>query len=117
MIGAYGITGYTGRLVAAVLDRPVVARALDRLIGWAPAGPRDADRARGRSYAWGEARDPSGAVVRARLEGPEAYDFTAQTAVTLADHVARGEAPPGFQTPAGAFGPTVVDAPNVRWLP
>lgn len=97
-----------------LLDRPIVQRLLDALVARAPEGPSDAERAKGRSYVWGEARDGAGHTAVVRLEGPEAYEFTVQTAVEVAARVARGEARPGFQTPAGMFGPSIVEADNVR---
>jgi short subunit dehydrogenase-like uncharacterized protein len=97
-----------------LLDQPIVQRILTALVARAPEGPSDAERAKGRSYVWGEVRDDGGRRAVACLEGPEAYEFTAQTAVDIAARVARGEARPGFQTPAGMFGASIVEADNVR---
>jgi saccharopine dehydrogenase (NAD+, L-lysine-forming) len=43
------------------------------------------------------------------LRGPDAYDFTARTAVECA-RLALAGAPAGLQTPATAFGPDLVRA-------
>jgi short subunit dehydrogenase-like uncharacterized protein len=40
----------------------------------------------------------------ARLHTPEAYQTTALTALAAVEKVLAGEAAPGFQTPAKAFG-------------
>ncbi len=69
-----------------------------------PAGPSAEERARGRSDLWGEACDPAGRRVVSRLHGPEGYLLTARAALALVGRVLAGEAPPGFQTPARAFG-------------
>jgi short subunit dehydrogenase-like uncharacterized protein len=97
-----------------LLDRPGVQRGLAALLARVRAGPDETQRARGRSYVWGEARDDGGRTVVVRLQGPEAYDFTARTAAILAARVARGEAAAGFQTPAGAFGAGVVEEAGAR---
>ncbi len=50
------------------------------------------------------ARHENGRVAESCLQTPEAYTFTAQSAVAIAERVAAGEAKPGFQTPAALFG-------------
>jgi len=44
----------------------------------------------------------------ARLHGPEGYTFTRLTALAAVEKVLSGDAPPGFQTPAKAYGPDFV---------
>jgi short subunit dehydrogenase-like uncharacterized protein len=82
----------------------LLAAAVDRFV----AGPDADERAAGRAFVWGEARvEADGAVVDAvtsRLETPETYALTADTAVAAARRVLAGGAGPGFATPAGAFG-------------
>jgi short subunit dehydrogenase-like uncharacterized protein len=68
------------------------------------AGPSDAQRARGRSLFWAEAEDPTGKRVLSRMSGPEGYRLTAMTAVGIVHRVLDGPSPPGFQTPARAYG-------------
>jgi saccharopine dehydrogenase (NAD+, L-lysine-forming) len=53
---------------------------------------------------WASVRDERGQTIEKRLRGPEAYSFTARTAVMAAERVLNGTAPPGYQTPATAFG-------------
>jgi short subunit dehydrogenase-like uncharacterized protein len=110
--------------VAAPLGRRVAAR-LSRYFGWLLAtgavqrfmkrriragapGPSATERAVGKTYLWGEATDDAGGRVVSRLIGPEGYTFTALTAVEVVQRVLAGEAPPGFQTPAKAYGPDIV---------
>jgi short subunit dehydrogenase-like uncharacterized protein len=77
-------------------------------------GPDAARRAQATSQVWGEARDESGSRRAARLQAPEAYTLTALTAVAAVERVLRGEAPPGFQTPATAYGADfILEIPGV----
>jgi short subunit dehydrogenase-like uncharacterized protein len=77
-------------------------------------GPDAARRAQATSQVWGEARDESGNRRAARLQAPEAYTLTALTAVAAVERVLRGEAPPGFQTPATAYGADfILEVPGV----
>jgi short subunit dehydrogenase-like uncharacterized protein len=69
-----------------------------------PAGPSDAQRARGRSELWGEATDAAGKRVEATLVTPEGYTLTAMTALDIAKRIAKGEVTRGFATPSKAFG-------------
>ena len=72
--------------------------------GVLPPGPTDAERARDRSSILVEVESSYG-VARARIETPEAYEFTAATATRILQEVLGGRHTPGFQTPAGMFGP------------
>lgn len=84
--------------------RPLL-RLPEMLLGDGPSAPQ---RAAATRVIVAEARDASGQVVRARLTTPEAYDFTTAAALLVARRVLRGEWRPGFQTPAGMYGPDVV---------
>ena len=67
-------------------------------------GPTAEDRASGRVYLWGEARNAAGKKVSAALDVPEGYDFTVLAALACAERVLAGEVPPGCWTPSKAFG-------------
>lgn len=72
-------------------------------------GASESALARSSTQVWGEARDAAGSVVRSRLDGPEgAVVWTTRAALAVVRRVLAGEAPPGCQTPAGAFGPDLV---------
>jgi short subunit dehydrogenase-like uncharacterized protein len=73
-----------------------------------PPGPNDAERARGKSFVWGEATNEAGQTARARLQGPEGYTLTAMTALAIIGKVLAGEAPVGFQTPSRAYGADLI---------
>jgi short subunit dehydrogenase-like uncharacterized protein len=92
-------------LVQSLLTKPslrdLVQGALDR----ASPGPSEEARRRGSAIVFGEARDASGRRVRSKIVTPEGYTLTAHAALHVAQKVLAGEAPPGFHTPASAFGP------------
>jgi short subunit dehydrogenase-like uncharacterized protein len=73
-----------------------------------PEGPTAQQRADGGRAFVAEARDAQGRRVRSRLRTPEAYSFTAATAVAVVERVLHGDLRAGFQTPAGAYGPDFV---------
>ncbi len=99
--------------------RPLLAlgpvRALLRhLVRTGRTGPDDETRARGWTRLWGEVAAPDGARAVSRLKGPEGYTLTVQAALACVEHVLRGDAPPGYQTPATAYGPDLVlEVPGV----
>lgn len=95
----------------ARLARPVFRwQALRRLMRrFVLPGASEAALARSSTQVWGEARDDAGGVVRSRLDGPEgAVVWTSRSALAVVRRVLAGEAPVGFQTPAGAFGAELV---------
>lgn len=73
-----------------------------------PGGPSDEERARGRTYMWGEATDEAGNRIEARQRGMEGYTLTALTALNIAVKVCDGKFKPGFQTPAGCYGADLI---------
>jgi short subunit dehydrogenase-like uncharacterized protein len=86
------------------LGSSFVQDRLKRRIRAGPPGPTEAKRARTRSVVWGEVTDAAGDKAQARLEGPEAYTWTVHTALAVVQRALAGAAPPGFQTPATAYG-------------
>lgn len=94
--------------LAPLTSSRVFQEFLKRRIRSGPAGPSDAERARGLSLLWGEVEDPSGARCVSRLCTPEGYSLTAQTALLIVERVLAGDAPPGFQTPSLAYGKDLI---------
>ncbi|HEV2914286.1 MAG TPA: saccharopine dehydrogenase NADP-binding domain-containing protein [Pyrinomonadaceae bacterium] len=92
------------RPLGSLLAAAPVQRFLKNRIKAQPPGPSPAERARGKSFVWGEVADDSGHVKRSRLSGPEGYTLTAMTALAVVERVMAGEAPKGFQTPSLAYG-------------
>jgi short subunit dehydrogenase-like uncharacterized protein len=98
-----------------LLGSAVVQRYLKRRIRATPPGPSDEERRRGWSLLWGEVSDDTGRQAVSRLRGPEGYTLTVLTSLAVLDRVLSGQAPPGFQTPASAYGPDfVLEIPSVE---
>ncbi|HEY7328824.1 MAG TPA: saccharopine dehydrogenase NADP-binding domain-containing protein [Gemmataceae bacterium] len=86
-----------------------------RRIQAGPPGPSDEERARGRTYLWGEVEDGQGRRMVSRLRGPEGYTFTVLTALAAMMRVLSSDAPAGYQTPSLAYGPDfVLEVPGVE---
>lgn len=81
---------------------------LKNLIKRLPAGPNEAELTKGATRVWGEVTDGNGQRAVARLHGPEAYLFTALTALAVVKRVLTGEIAAGFQTPSQMYGPDFV---------
>jgi short subunit dehydrogenase-like uncharacterized protein len=92
------------RLLGPLLATAPIQRLLKAHIRAGAAGPTAEQRRRGRSLLWGQARDQAGRVVVSRMQTPDGYELTRLTAVAIAERALRGDAPAGFQTPAGAYG-------------
>ena len=62
-------------------------------------------RAKTSTHVWGEVEDDQGRKAVSRLHGPEAgVVWTSRAALAAVQKVLAGRAPPGFQTPALAYG-------------
>ncbi len=93
------------RWLAPLLRTSFVQRRLLAGIAKGPAGPSDAERARGISRFTCEVRHPDGRVAVSRLRGPEGYTMTVATALLVLESFAAGAVPAvGFTTPSRAFG-------------
>ncbi|MDS0281345.1 saccharopine dehydrogenase family protein [Haloarcula onubensis] len=95
-------------LVTPLLSLPPVRTGLQWLIEQTTEGPDADERERGESYVWGEATTADGERVVSRLRGPHTYALTVETALATARRALDGDAPVGFQTPAGAYGPDLI---------
>jgi short subunit dehydrogenase-like uncharacterized protein len=95
-------------LIAPVLASSPVQKFLKARLQAGSPGPNAEERARGKSLVWGEAEDDAGGHVVSRLNTPEGYSLTAESALAIARRVDAGGAKPGFQTPSLAFGPDFV---------
>jgi short subunit dehydrogenase-like uncharacterized protein len=71
-------------------------------------GAGEEARKAARSYVWGKAWNSKGEVVQALLTAPDGYTLTALAALTITKKVLDGNWQPGFQTPAGLYGPDLV---------
>jgi short subunit dehydrogenase-like uncharacterized protein len=93
----------------ALLGRPAGRALARRLVERLPAGPGERGAARGRTRIWAQAEDDAGGRATARLSGPQAQLFTARAALWVAQRVLAGRLRVGFQTPASAYGPDLLD--------
>ena len=94
--------------------RPIFASR--RVQGWLARriaakvqGPSAAFRRQHRTWVWGEARSPSGAVVTARVETANPYDVTVEGVLLAVEHLLAGKSPPGFITPSRLLGNRCVE--------
>jgi short subunit dehydrogenase-like uncharacterized protein len=96
------------RFLRPLLASSAVQSFLTRRVRAGAPGPTAEQRGRGRTVVWGEVTDKAGGRAVSRLYGPEGYTFTTLTALAAVEKVLSGDAPPGFQTPAKAYGPDFV---------
>jgi len=121
---AFYSTGIPNIEVYTVLPRANLKMLkLSRYLGWLLAtkpvqsylqkqipagGPSDEERAKGKTYLWGDASDESGNKVEARLQTVEGYTLTALTALRIAGKILDGNFCAGFQTPAKCYGADLI---------
>ena len=77
---------------------------LMRAVNFLPSGSSPAQRARAYAVVWAQVSASGHQHLSARLTTPEAYEFTARSAIQAVERVLKGDFKPGFQTPAMAFG-------------
>jgi short subunit dehydrogenase-like uncharacterized protein len=97
-----------GRPLFPVLASAPVRRWLESRVRRGAPGPNTAQRARGWSRFWAEARDDTGHSAAARLLTPEGYELTVHTSLECARRVLQGDWRAGYQTPSTAYGPDLV---------
>jgi short subunit dehydrogenase-like uncharacterized protein len=84
--------------------KPWVQRWLKQRVLKSAPGPTLEARQRGRSKLWGEVSDDQGQQAVSRMETPDGYSLTAETALGAVRHVLNGDYKAGFQTASMAFG-------------
>lgn len=95
------------RLLAALrplFGMQVLQRILKRRVNAQVTGPDAATRADQRVLVWGEARNPAGDQVTARIETPNGYDITSWGPVLIAEHLLKSVDAKGYQTPSLLMG-------------
>jgi short subunit dehydrogenase-like uncharacterized protein len=96
------LSRYLGWLLATAPVQSILQKRI-------PAGgPSDEERAKGKTYLWGEATDDAGNRVEARQTGMEGYTMTALTALKIAEKILAGNFCAGFQTPAKCYGADLI---------
>jgi short subunit dehydrogenase-like uncharacterized protein len=101
---AMRVAARLSRHLGWLLGSALVQGFLKKRIRAGPPGPTAEQRARGWSLLWGEVQDDSGEKAVSRVRGPESYTMTVRSALAVVERVLAGQALPGFQTPATAFG-------------
>jgi len=102
------------------------------MAGWAPIqwlgrrwikrnipGPNETERAAGRAEFWGRVTNSNGEWKEASLATPEGYTLTSYTSIEIVKRVLAGEVPPGFSTPAKAFGGKFIEqfaGVQMKWM-
>ncbi|MFW6321208.1 MAG: saccharopine dehydrogenase family protein [Halohasta sp.] len=104
-----------GRPIEGLVATQSVKRVLTGLVDRFVDGPSETARQENETTIWGEAwSEETGETVQSLVRTPDAYEVTVEAALACAEGVLDGEAPTGFATPAGAFGPDLaVELPGV----
>ena len=92
------------RWIRPLLRFDWVKERLRRRVEARPPGPSERRLETGETRVWGRVETPEGHSLELRLRGPQAYRWTALTALRAVEKVLEGIAPPGYQTPSTAFG-------------
>jgi short subunit dehydrogenase-like uncharacterized protein len=98
------------RWIMPLLGLPPIAWLLSRMIQHVVRGPNEQTRQSTRAQFWGEVADAAGQRVAGTLETPSGYQLTPLAALECVRRVLAGDAPPGFCTPAKAFGHQLIDS-------
>jgi short subunit dehydrogenase-like uncharacterized protein len=93
-----------GKLFGPLLRSPIGQRGLAAIVRSFPEGASRAERMRHRSTIWAEAIDSLGRSSKATLSTPDAYDFTANSALEVCSRISSLPVALGLVTPAQAFG-------------
>lgn len=97
-----------GRTFGQTLQTPLAQSWLKAHAQFFPEGPTATERAIQRCVVVAEALSDDGGAAVSRLGTPEAYAFSSQTAVAIAERALRGDVEFGCQTPGRVYGPDFV---------
>jgi short subunit dehydrogenase-like uncharacterized protein len=105
------------RRIERIVRTAPVKRGLQWIVRRGPSGPSQDQLERGENRVWGEIVAESGKSKTLALRTPQGYRLTAMAAIAIMEKVVRGDYVPGFQTPARAYGPGIIDhLPGVEWI-
>jgi short subunit dehydrogenase-like uncharacterized protein len=93
-----------GKLLGPLLRSRIGQTGLAAIVRSLPEGPSQVERSGHRGTIWAEAIDYSGRSARATLSTPDAYDFTANSALEICSRISLLPAALGLVTPVQAFG-------------
>ena len=106
------------RPLLALLKVPGLRGPLGYVVGNFLAGGAQPEGESSGASLWGRVSDGSGHTVEATLETPEGYRLTVLTSLAAMEHLLGRGVPPGFATPARAFGSQfILSIPetDLRW--
>jgi short subunit dehydrogenase-like uncharacterized protein len=98
----------TFRALGPLVQTGPVQSLLKWLVDRRIDGPDDEQLREGSGEIYGEAETEDGETVVSRLETPNAYALTRDTALLCTRKVLDGDAPVGYQTPSTAYGTDLV---------
>ncbi|MFP9061166.1 saccharopine dehydrogenase family protein [Natrialbaceae archaeon A-chndr2] len=106
-----------GGSLESIAGTAPVKSTLERLIDATVDGPDGRELTQDRAVVWGEVTDGK-TRLRGRLETPNPYSLTVETATSAIERTLDDDVPAGFQTPATAFGPEfILECSAVdRWI-
>ena len=96
-------------VVTKLFRVPFIRRALIRRFDKGPEGPAPAELETQRTYIAAEVTNAAGERRAALLRLPHMYRITADLAVEVLSRVAKGQAEPGYRTPAAMFGSDFIE--------
>ncbi|MCE9499041.1 MAG: saccharopine dehydrogenase [Leptospira sp.] len=103
--------------VSGILNLRFVQEFLKTQIGNFIKGPDETVRRNGKVLVWGEVKSKNGESFEARLETPEAYHFTVESAIIIAKKVLSGDFKTGYHTPAELYGKNLIlEIPGTRFI-
>jgi len=80
-----------------------------------PDGPSEEERAEGRTKLSAEVTGADGSIARSIIDAPSGYTLTPLSVVAVAHRILNGDFKPGYQSPASAFGESIInDIPDTR---
>jgi len=100
-----------------VLMKPAfIQQKLKRLIEKNVQGPDQATRQVGCMRLWGRVENAKGEQAEIWLDLSDGYQFTMLASLAVMEAVLKNTPAPGYQTPAGAFGPDFIESiPGSGW--
>jgi short subunit dehydrogenase-like uncharacterized protein len=85
-----------------------IRNMIQRKINSRPAGPSDEQRVNGKTYLWAQVQNAKGEIKSAGIQTSDGYTVTYEAVLIIAQKILNGNYKAGYQTPASAFGDTLV---------
>lgn len=96
--------------IRPLLALPLVQQLLKRQVARRIRGPDQTQRDDAPTYVWGEAQNPIGRKLVARVRTANGYDVTVQGVIMAVNHLMESvPAAPGYYTPSQLLGPRCIE--------